>query len=107
MHGLPRPARHHQADPGRPAGGAVDLQGPVEDGQPAGDAGQPALGVEVGRPTRNDSASNAILRLLRTDPREVAKVVLDRAPLLFQAEFVELNVATIRQVPGDCSVPKS
>ena len=30
--------------------------------------------------------------LLRTDPREVAKVVLDRAPLLFQAEFVELVV---------------
>jgi hypothetical protein len=24
-----------------------------------------------------------------------------------QSEFVELNVATIRQVPGDCSLPKS
>ncbi|MGQ0520784.1 MAG: putative bifunctional diguanylate cyclase/phosphodiesterase, partial [Actinomycetota bacterium] len=30
--------------------------------------------------------------LLRTEPREVARVVLDRAPALFQAEFVELVV---------------
>ena len=30
--------------------------------------------------------------LLRTEPREVARVVLDRAPALFQAEFVELLV---------------
>ena len=30
--------------------------------------------------------------LLRSDPRDVARVVLDRAPTLFQAEFVELFV---------------
>ena len=40
--------------------------------------------------------------LLRTDPRDVARVVLERAPALFQAEFVELLV--VDREPGTQAV---
>lgn len=51
--------------------------------------------IHVGRRVRIEGAFGDLPRAAQPDEESD------------QSEFIELNVATIRQVPGDCSLPKS